>query len=77
MYIPQGFTPEQEKALFDIDPDALRELPPEIRAEMVLRHREVEAQQKSVFWDSMQAFATLAIPVAAALGLWKFLGIKK
>lgn len=62
-------TEEQHGALVDITPDELHQLPVEDRVRLALRHREVELQKKSGFWDALSSFATAAIPLATFLGI--------
>lgn len=47
------------------------------KRELALRAKEVEAAKSSAFWEGLQAFMMVAIPVAAYLGLEKFLGLSK
>lgn len=65
---------EQRRALLDVEPAALRKLDAETRVDLLLRHAELEARRREAFWNSLQAFATAALPIAAFLGitaLWK------
>lgn len=71
-YLPKkeiGFTGEQFEALLDIHPDEIRKVPVAERLAIVLQHKDLEVQKREAFWNSLQAFATAAIPLLTFLGI--------
>lgn len=64
-----GVTREQQKALIDIPIAELKALPPEERLNLVLRRQEVKAAESSARWDAVATFVTVAVPIAAFLGI--------
>jgi hypothetical protein len=64
-----GVTKEQQKLLIDIPVEQLKELGPVERLELVLRRQEVKAAESSARWNAAATFVSIAVPVAAMLGL--------
>ena len=64
-----GVTKDQQAVLVDIPDEDLRKLPTEERLNLVLRRQEVKASEISSRWEAISAFVSVAVPVAALLGL--------
>jgi hypothetical protein len=60
---------EQEDALLAATPEEIKALPVEQRLELAFRHREVELQKRSQFWEAVSTFATAALPIATFFGV--------
>jgi len=52
-----------------VTPQELRSLPVETRAQLILRHHEIEAARRDRFWTAVQAIATGVIPILVFLGV--------
>ena len=67
-YFPTGITDEQEIAFRERE-ISLRERIDEER--LKLERERLKAQQRSVFWDAVQALATISLPLLAFVGIRK------
>jgi hypothetical protein len=78
-YLPIGaviFDKPQRYAI-ELSPEELASLSKQERLEYLMRYHEVQAQKTSAFWDAVSAGVAVIVPVAAILGLERFLGGRK
>jgi len=62
---------EQQSALVDIHPDALRSLPVESRVRLAYLHAEHQIRRQEAFWTAVQGFALGALPVLTYFGFFR------
>ena len=76
-YVPtSGLSDEQVSALVDIESDQLKQLDVSTRAELAMRHEELQLAQKDSFWMALQSASTVLLPLAISVGLVSLLGGK-
>ena len=66
-------TKAQYRALIDIDPSELANLPVQDRLALAYQHIDAKARKSEAFWNAVQGFAMGAIPVISFFGLQKIL----
>lgn len=74
VYSALGVTKEQQKILLNIPTAELENLPAEERLGLVLRRQEVKATESSARWDALATFVSVAVPIAAFLGISSWVG---
>lgn len=68
-----GLNKQQEKSLVtSITDEDLRSLPTDKRIDVLLRHKEIQAQRTNAFWNAVSGFASVVVPLATFLGISAF-----